>query len=361
MAKLRILQIVPTLGAGGISAVVRNYYQFIDKDRFVFDFITHGAREEFHKDLEESGARIYYVGSIPENGLLLYIKKVKKIFREGHYDIIHFHVRRIRWVLLPVAKKYAKYAVFTHAHSTSPGSFAKFWAWWASKWTTLFLSCGEDAGNAIYCGRKFAVLPNAIDIERFTTVTASEIEAVRNEFNISKGEIILGTVGAINEQKNQSFLIELAKKLEEKNFIFKLLIVGDGYLKEDLSNKIQKYNIRNVVFLTGVRNDVNILMNAIDFFLLPSLYEGFPVVAVEAQVAGCHCLLSENITRHCNIGIEEPVFLPLNNIDSWIEEITKTNYRRTDIEKRLEKLEKSDYSLKNAAKILENIYYQYSK
>jgi len=354
--KIRVLQILPTLGAGGIASVVRNYYSAIDHDRFVFDFVTHGNREDFHKSLEDGGSHIYYVGTIPQNGIFRYFKKMRCILREGHYSVVHFHTRKVRLLLLPCARRSGAKVLIVHAHSTSPGRFQRFWAWWASIWATKFLACGLDAGCAIWGKHEFEVLPNSVDIKKFTCVPDEKIAEFRTQMSCKAHTLLIGTVGAIIALKNQIFLIDIAKILETAKLDYKVVIVGEGVLRGELETRIRQAGLGEHFILTGQRSDVEVCMNAFDCYVMPSLFEGLPVAGVEAQVGGCPCLFSTAITREIDLGFVPVTFLPLNNAADWSKEILIKRAPKPTSSERYEKLKDNAFSLTRTAIRLEEIY-----
>lgn len=354
--KIRVLQYVPTLGRGGISSVVLNYYKHINKEKFIFDFITHGKVEDFHKAIKATGSNIYYVGSIRENGVFRYFNKIRKIFREGEYDIIHFHVTGLRWLLLADARKNAHKLVLTHAHSTKVSNISRLYVLFAAMLNVKFLACGMQAGDAFYFGKPFTLLPNAIEVDKFIFVDKEKVNNIRNSIICSQDTLLIGTVGILNVQKNHSFLIKLAVEMRMKNLDFHIIIVGDGPLKKQIQESIKAYNLNRYFTLLGKRNDVNVILNSLDIFVLPSLFEGLPVVGIEAQFSGCSCIFSDSVTKEVNQNITPVEFLSLSSVDKWIESIEKFGKRFTSREEVQEKACDSLYSIRNSVKLLEKIY-----
>lgn len=216
------------------------------------------------------------------------------------------------------------------------------------------VACGEEAARYLY-GNKFfetgkvKILKNAIDLEKFKF--NKEIRnKIRKEYNINNNEILLGHVGRFSFQKNHIFLIELLKKLH--SYKFKLLLIGDGELKNDIINKIKEYKMNDKVILLESVNNVNEFLSAMDIFLLPSRFEGLPLVGIEAQASGVKCLFSDSIDKE--LGITKNVkFIPLD-LDKWIKECEKINeYER---EETVQALRMEGYDIRQQAKELISIY-----
>ena len=122
------------------------------------------------------------------------------------------------------------------------------------------------------------------------------------------------------EQKNHSFLIDILNGLLKRNKNYELLLIGDGPLINDIKNKVSRLGIEENVCFLGKTNEVSNYLQAVDIFLLPSLYEGLPVVSIEAQALGLPCLISDKISEETNI-TKTVEFLPIDNIEPWIKSI----------------------------------------
>lgn len=204
----------------------------------------------------------------------------------------------------------------------------------------------------MFNNRKFCVINNAIAPKKFE-FNEKHREEIRKEFGIEKEEILIGNIGRLSQQKNQTILLEIAKELIKKNVKFKIIIVGDGPLENELKLKREKYNLEKQVFFVNTRNDVYKFYSAFDLFVLPSIYEGLPVVSVEAQCNGLPCLFSNTITEEVKIN-DNIEFLPINCIEKWVEKIST-------LPKRLQennKFKKSNYNIGVEAEML---YKRYKK
>lgn len=221
------------------------------------------------------------------------------------------------------------------------------------------MACGDDAGIYLYGKKnyqkgKVIVLNNAIDVQKFKF--SNEIrEKKRRELGINE-QLLVGHVGRFLEQKNHKFLVDVMQQTIKTSTNIKFLLIGNGELKEEIEKKCVDLGIRDYVIFLQNRDDVNELMQAMDIFVLPSLYEGLPVVGIEAQATGLKCLFSDTITEKVKV-LDTCTFLPINNKNCtllWNEEIE--NFIPLKREDCAEEIRKHGYDIKTEALKLEKIY-----
>ena len=188
----------------------------------------------------------------------------------------------------------------------------------ALKNATHRVSCGQLAGLKIFGKKSFQILPNAIDIDkyRFSPIFREEI---RKEFHIAEYQKVVGMIGILNPFKNQNFLIEIAKELPDVTFFF----VGEGPDRDILEENSKE--LKNIIF-TGKREDVHKFYSAFDIFAFPSLYEGFPIVLVEAQCSGVNIIMNETIDPTTQIVGELCPAMPLDKAQ-WVNYIEKAPFK----------------------------------
>lgn len=214
------------------------------------------------------------------------------------------------------------------------------------------------AGKYLYGEKQmFIVLRNAIDLERYINVNKQELDNLRKELQIEDDELVIGNVGRFDRVKNQEFFIELAKEfIKENRKNFKIVLVGQGERFNYIEEKIKKEKLEKYFRMTGARNDVHIFMNMFDIFMMPSLYEGFPLVVVEALAGNAICYLSNNIPEETNIIESRVNFFDLNIekkvlIENMYNEMQ--NKREINIK---EKLVKQGFSIQNMVEQICSIY-----
>lgn len=307
---IRVLQVLGGLNRGGAETMVMNLYRNIDRNKIQFDFIKHTESKcAYDDEIKELGGRIYSIPKYKVYNHFQYKKAWSNFFKKHpEYKIIHGHVRSTATIYLKIAKKYGLYTI-AHSHSTSSGkgikaiikSILQFRIRYIADY---FMGCSQKANEWLF-GKKIAnsgrsfVLPNAIDVDKYK-YNKEIAKKIKTEFNIENDEMVIGNVGRFSYMKNHKFLIEIFEKLNEK-VRCKLLLIGDGELKHNIQEMVVRKNLQNKVIFTGVRNDVNDILQAIDIFLMPSIFEGLPVTLVEAQAAGVPCLISDNITNEVNL------------------------------------------------------------
>jgi len=362
----RIAHIIGSNAKGGVESVVFNYYTFIQKSKFQFDFFIHdNSPYEIPDEIQRLGCAIYKIP--PYKHIFSYIKALQYLFQKNNYTIVHSHMSTMS-VFTLLAAKLAKVPVrISHSHVTAGKgkgellrNLMKYTLRLFSRlFPTHLFACSEYAGKWMFGNKAFrkgkiTILNNAIDLSKFTFNEAIR-NKVRNNFNLND-QFVIGNVGRFMPQKNHDFLIDVFYEIYKKDNNCILLLVGDGTLKAQIEAKVKRLNLQNNVLFAGVRDDVNELYQAIDVFVLPSLYEGLPVVLVETQAAGLPAVVSDKVTTEitCTELID---FAALHeSADKWAEKVlSKRNYKRIDISYQL-LLKK--YSIVDEVKNLETLYGQ---
>ena len=139
----------------------------------------------------------------------------------------------------------------------------------------------------------------------------NEIKALKDKYDLNN-KLILGHIGRFNIQKNHKFIVEILKDLKKKNDDFKFLFIGDGELKEEILNSIKNEGLENNILYLGLQSNINIWLNIMDLLIFPSLFEGLPVVLVEAQSTGLPCIISNKISQDVDLGLKLVKFLSID-------------------------------------------------
>ena len=215
-------------------------------------------------------------------------------------------------------------------------------------------ACGEEAGNSLY-GRKreFIIIKNGVDIDLFQTNEAQRLK-VRNELGIDEKTIIVGSVGRLDTQKNYEFLLDVFAELLEICPNYRLLLVGTGEQEKALKYKSEQLHIDKSVVFYGASDNVPAMMNAMDVFVLPSIFEGLVLVLVEAQAVGLPCIASDRVPQEVNIS-NTIKFLPLEaDKKEWVNNIIKLSSKGKYNNIKL--IKKAGYSINDAAEELKKWY-----
>lgn len=332
----KVLHVVPDLGYGGVEKVILNYYEQLNHRDYVFDFVTHGQEENYHQSLIEQGSKIFYLKSIGQSGYGKYKQQVCERINVSEYDIIHIHTGHLTGVYASVFKSLKAKKVICHAHTTrcvntSHKIFMPLFRILSVFFSDALVACGKDAGEFCFGKAKYDLLPNGLDFNTYNRITKEESDAIRSSLGIGKDDFVIGHVGHFSQQKNHVFLTNVINGYLTANDNTKFVLVGDGPDREMIEDIVkQNGNTENVIF-TGIRNDVALLMKAFDLFVLPSLFEGLPVVGIEAQAAECPCIFSDTIDRSVAVNRDTCVFLPIDQgADVWVKEIAKFRDRPFD-------------------------------
>lgn len=332
---IRVIQYIGSMKIGGSQSMIMDLYRNIDREIIQFDFVIHAdGITPLAIEAQKMGAIIYecprYCGKTARS----YSKWWNDFFKQHpEYKIVHSHVRSTASIVLNIAKKHGCKTI-AHSHSTSSGGginaiVKNLFQYQIRFIADYFIGCSQEAGEWLFGKRvcisnRYFIVRNAIDSKKYIY---DEIIAnsVRKELGYSKNEIVIGHVGRFSKPKNHMFLLNVFNEIHKKNKQYKLLLVGDGELRDDIEQKIYEYGLSNEVTLLGVRSDVNRLMMAMDLFLFPSLWEGLPVSVVEAQAAGLPCVISDSITKEvCITPLVKQISLKCS-IDEWCKYITHNN------------------------------------
>ena len=305
---IRILHVVSSLNINaGMMSVIMNYYRNLDRNEIQFDFWYFEEMKETHQaEIEKLGGRVYFM---PCRSFRPSVQReIRKFFQahRGEYAAVHCHPIWASFIVAGEAKRSGIRHVIQHVHSTKYSEKKKseirnrFLMKFIRLFATDYIACNREAsylfGKRLAESGKVLILPNAIDVGKYR-YDAEGRERIREELNISADTLVVGTVGRMSAEKNQLFLADLFHALRGMRPDSKLIMVGDGKMRQAIEQRIAELDLQNDVILTGKRRDIQALLSAFDLFLLPSLFEGTPVAALEARSAGLPCLMSDTITR----------------------------------------------------------------
>ena len=294
---IRILHIVTYMGRGGLETMLMNYYRSIDRTKVQFDFLIHrDFRADYDDEIEALGGRIYRLPSLNPCSRS-YLGALDRFFVEHpEYRIVHSHLDCMSAIPLKAAKKHGVPVRIAHAHSSRQDRDLKYPLKLLFKRSipgqaTQLFACGDEAGKWMFGTDDFRVLNNAIDAGRYRFDPKVRQE-VRSELGIPADALVAGHVGRFMAPKNHGFLLRIFAELPDHA---RLLLVGDGELRAENEHLAEELGIRDRVIFAGLRRDVERMLQAMDVFVFPSLYEGLPLSVIEAQAAGLPCLISDKV------------------------------------------------------------------
>lgn len=363
-----VLQDLSALDGGGVAKLLYDYYHHMDHSKIHFDFMIYNFYDEgiYEKPLREMGCHIYKLPTYAENPDEC-TKQQEKVIREGNYDVIHTHFGIGGFRILKIAKKYNIPKRIVHSHiAYEPYSIKTKMANIVKRalnkyYATDLLACGIDAGkfmwgNSAVVHKKVFIMKNAIDTNKF----AFSPDIRRNkriELGI-EGKLVLGVVGRLSEQKNYPFLFEVYQDVLKQREDVELIIIGRGLEEEKIHALARTMGIYEKIKFLGVRNDVPELLNAFDIFLLPSLYEGLPVVLVEAQANGVYEIVSDKVTHEMNIS-DLVHYLPIegeNAAQKWSQLILSYTANSDNRKAYADKVAEAGYDINIASQVMEDYY-----
>lgn len=300
---IRVLNMFTIMDRGGAETMVMNYYRHIDRTKVQFDFLVHREqRGAYDDEIERMGGRIYRMCPVYPQNFSRYKRDLRIFFRaHPEYKIIHSHMSELGYFAFREAERQGVPVRICHAHNAPHGFDAKmiirtYFKKRMMPYLTHLFMCGEESGKWLYGEKnksRFIMLNNAIDAAVYS-FDASKREEMRRQLDLTD-ELVVGHVGRFNPQKNHPFLLDIFTSLLKKEPDAVLLLVGGGEGMPKIQAKAQELGIAERVRFLGVRSDVADLMQAMDVFVFPSLYEGLGIALVEAQAAGLPCVVSDTI------------------------------------------------------------------
>lgn len=358
---IRIAHVIGKMVGGGVESFIMNYYRKIDKEKIQFDFIidsdsTVVPREE----IEKLGGKIIEIP--PYQQIFKYIKELRKVFRNSNYKIVHSHLNVLSVFPLFCAYMEKIPVRIAHSHSTTnklewkKNILKNLLKPFSKVFATDYFACSEHAGRWLFGDKAFeqgkvTIIHNAIDTNKFKYNEETR-EKIRKELGIND-KFVLGHVGRFVQQKNHEFLIDVFSEVHKENEKAVLLLIGDGPLEEKIREKVKKLELLDSVYFLGIRDNVNEIMQAMDVFVFPSLYEGLGIVLVEAQTSGLSCVVSTDVPKEVKItnkinfvSLDEDIRIWKKNVlDKLYKENSKHEFiddflKEYDINKEVKKLEK---------------------
>ena len=330
--KINILYVVDTLmQRKGITAVVTNYLRNFNWGELQVDILAYSDSEsEILDEYKKLGANIYFM---PKLGLFNFIKfyvYINNFFKNHKYQIVHSHLFQLDFIIFPIARKNGTLTCISHSHNTRFSDHKlkairnKLMSLNINNNADIWAACSVDAGVALF-GKKFEKSKKGIVIKNGINCNIYEFSEnlrirIRKELEISENEIVLGHVGRMSLQKNQSFIIDILVELCKYDKRYKVVFVGDGPLYLSLKSKVHGMQLDKQVIFLGTRNDVHEIYNVFDFFVYPSIYEGLGIAAIEAQANGLECFISNHVPK--DVDLTSVNFLDINSSAyEWAKEI----------------------------------------
>lgn len=293
--KIKIALFVHGL-SGGVGEVLINYFSHMPHD-YILDLVTLNIEStELKTKFRKNGMRVIKIPS-KKDSIIKNMLAMDRILKQNNYDIAYAHMTLTNCFPLYIAKKNKISTRISHSHlaANRKNIREKLLSWLTCKYATNYWACGYEAGKFLYGNRKFKVIKNAIDLNKYK-FNALIRKKERNKLKINDETTVIGHVGRFDEQKNHTFLLKTFQKYHNMNPNSVLILIGEGKLKNRMQNLAIELGLTDSVLFLGQIEDVNNKLQAMDIFILPSLFEGLSIAAIEAQAAGLTCLFSDTVS-----------------------------------------------------------------
>ena len=303
---IRVLHILQRMEAAGVQTLLMNLYRKIDRDRVQFDFLVHyTAPQFFDEEIEALGGKIYRFTVREDYNFSKYYRDLNNFFKEHtEYKIVHGHMHSLGGIYFHAAKKNGVPVRIAHSHTNSTQKDAKQFVkilmnhLYAVDANVLF-ACSSAAGKYMFGTKRFEVINNAIITDNFVYSEMSR-QNKRRELSIAD-KFVIGSVGRFEIQKNQRFAVEVFEKISKVRSDSVLLLVGTGSMQNEIKALVAKKGLKEKVLFLGNRRDVAELYQAMDVFVMPSLFEGLGIVGVEAQAAGTPVVCTDTLPMEIDV------------------------------------------------------------
>ena len=367
--KVKILHVVGGMNVGGTETMLMNLYRKLNTN-VQFDFISYYDKDAYYDDeIKRLGGQVIRIDSPNKIGMIKSIKNLCEVIKEnGPYNAVHAHTLFNCGVAMIAARLSGIKVRVSHAHTNLDNTkniIRKIYVWCMRKTINLFstdcIACSESAGKYLFgenitSSKKYKLLPNYVDYKKY--LNCSDTKSVRQELGIKDDDIVVGQIGRFVEAKNHKFLLEVVSEMIILNNKVKLILAGDGELRKDMECYAEELGIKENVYFLGIRKDIDKILNNLDIFIFPSIYEGLGLVMIEAQSAGIPCLVSEAIQKEADLDIGLVKQINLNDKkELWAKEafelIENKNKNKKQI---LSAIKNKGYDLDNIINKLLEIY-----
>lgn len=357
----RIAILTHGLGADGIGTLFANLSGYWDLSEFEVTYFlaVDVSSKQFWEDMvRQNGVRIIHITDLDGRKLYQWPKKLNDAFHKyGPFDAIHVNMDMLNGVNLWVAKKAGIKTRICHAHVSEnqvPNNFFKFiikrvyisiMKQSIKRNSTYKIACSSLAGDYFFGKADYLVIENGIDIEKYQ-------KGNLNSKSYSR-KMVFCTVGRIDYPKNPFFIVDVVRELCAIDNSVSFVWVGSGGMASEIKKYVNSLPEKNVIRFLGARDDVENILQRCSYFLFPSKYEGFGLVAVEAQAAGLDCFVSDMVPSDINCG--KCKYISLNKSPAmWAKEIME--YIHSDEKMQLDEKKLERFDIKYMAEKLQNIY-----
>lgn len=370
---IRILHVVGGMVRAGTETWLMHILRNIDRNAFQMDFLVHTNQEcDYDAEIRALGSKV--IPCLNSSQPWLYARNFSRILRENEpYDIVHSHVHHFSGLVLWLAKRAGIPVRIAHSHldssvvESNSGLKRSFYTGLSKaligKSATVGLGCSKYAaidlfGKNCQTDSRWQVLYCGIDLAPFAQTVDSQ--SIRSELGIPEDAFVIGHVGRFEEQKNHKFLIEIASEIAKQEALFRLVLLGEGKLRQQIEQKVIQLGLDEKVIFAGTRSDIpRLMLGAMDVLLFPSLYEGLPVVGLEAQAAELPLVISDVVSPELDqakwlihrLNLSQPASV-------WAQTVLSIRDRKSKVaySNKSNVLESSQFNIRQSKHKLTNIY-----
>jgi len=368
----KVLHVVGKMNLGGTESYLMNLYRNVDNEKCSFDFLTYYSEEEsgfFDEDIYQLGGKIYKVPPVKFYNIPSFVSSIRKVIRNGQYDVVHAHTTHNAGFALYAAFREGVPIRIMHSHNTNTSRsrgvlgdlYKKIMLKAIDKFSNRYLACSQSAAEHIFSinrinSNKYFYMPNSVELDKFLNNDLYDID-VKKELDIPYGAKIIGHVGRFGKAKNHEFIIKVFSELCKVREDYVLILVGEGDSRRNIEELSKELGVYDKVRFLGLRSDIAELMSLMDVFLLPSLYEGFGIVLLEAQASGVPCIVSENVQPEPDLEIGLFFKVDLADKSKWIDVIQQATEQEV-VEKSIIKssIKSKGFSIGDVIRKLMKIY-----
>ncbi len=321
----------------GIDKYLLNFLSVVHKDDLQIDFLSSYHDDSIKDEIKKFNSKLYKIPSLKNP--VKQINVIRKIIRDGNYDVAYFNISEcINLTGIYAAHKEKLDRIIIHSHNSGIGGdenaspikrkmryflhcFCKLFLY---RWGNVYIGCSKKAGewlfpNKIVESSNFTIINNAIQVEKFAYSPEKRLE-IRKKLEI-ENNFVIGHIGRFAHQKNHEYLIDIFAAVAKKYENAKLILVGEGPTQKTIEQKVSDLKLQEKVLFLGSRPDVPVLLQGMDVFILPSRFEGLPIVGVEAAISGLPCLFSDNISQEVKITENCKFYSIHEDPELWAKEI----------------------------------------
>jgi len=347
----------------GITMVMLNYARNMDRDGLQLDFLANNDVESsIRRELAGMGCGLHVLRNRNRRPLR-YVLRLARLIRQNGYEVVHAHGNSCTLAVEMLAARLGGAKVrCAHSHNTKCSSprLSRRLRPFFERLCTHGFACGTAAGQWLFGERPFVVLNNGTDGKRYGFDAAART-AFREALGIG-GRTAIGHVANFNPQKNHAFLIDVFEEVHRRDPDPVLVLVGDGSCRGEIGERVRQKGLEDSVIFTGTSREIPQILSAMDFMVLPSLFEGLPNVLIEWQASGLRSLVADTVTPECRV-TDLVEFLPLKP-QVWVEAIlgmrVRAEDREADSERAARQIAAAGYDIRENAARLRRLYFEYA-